>query len=320
MDDRPTDPYATIAIPTFNAAAHVEETIASALAQTRRNIEIIVVDNQSTDETVSLVEAFDDPRLRVVINERNLGMAGNWNRAASLARGTYVAVLHADDIMEPEFIEVLGAELDAHPDATAVVSNVGLIDVASNDLPVRRLRHMDFGGPADLGRAERAKLLEGNTIWACCWLARPRLFERVQFNEDMHWAADWDFWLRAAYGAGPIRIRPERLSKYRVHGTSLTFSPDIVRRRMDEEVALIDRAIALSDEPERDRRIANRAFLARFAGSWAQMRVKGHREQAGIIRRQLRASRGPLAFPTGLARLAVDPASYRKVRDFISER
>jgi glycosyltransferase involved in cell wall biosynthesis len=316
----PATPYATIAIPTFNAAVYLAETIESAIAQTRSDIEIVVVDNRSTDTTHAVVESFDDPRIRFIRNERNVGMAGNWNRAASHAQGRFVTVLHADDTLEPGFVETLGAELEAHPEANAVVSNVGLFDSESRRLPVRRLRHMDFARAGEFGKVERRKLLQGNTIWSCCWLARPRLFEHLQFDEGMSWAADWDFWLRAVATAGPIRIRPERLSNYRVHSESLTFSPEVVKRRMHEEAALIDRAVALSKDPERDRQVADRAFVVRFVGSWVQMRALGHREQANIIRDQLRAARGRLAFPTGLARLAVDRASYAKIRDFVDQR
>ena len=69
----------SVCVPVYNGANTIEETIKSIIDQTYKNIEIIVVDNCSTDNTVSILRAIDDERLKIYVNDSNLGMEGNWN-------------------------------------------------------------------------------------------------------------------------------------------------------------------------------------------------------------------------------------------------
>src|SRR5687768_14597420 len=100
---------ATIVIPCFNARAYAEDAIRSALAQTRADIEVIAVDDRSTDGTLRLLEelAQGDPRLRVVQTPVNGGPAAACNAGYDLARGRWVAVLDADDLYLPERLDRL---------------------------------------------------------------------------------------------------------------------------------------------------------------------------------------------------------------------
>ena len=74
------EPLVSVCIPAYNNEGTIEETVRSVLAQTYNNLELVVVDDCSTDRTAALAEAFTDARVRVVRNEKNLGMAGNWNK------------------------------------------------------------------------------------------------------------------------------------------------------------------------------------------------------------------------------------------------
>ncbi len=100
-----TDPLVSICIPTYNRANVIRKTIDSALSQTYTNIEVIVVDNASTDNTEEIVASYDDPRLRYVRNSKNLGLFGNFNRCIELYAGEYLHILHSDDYIDPDFTE-----------------------------------------------------------------------------------------------------------------------------------------------------------------------------------------------------------------------
>ena len=97
----------SILIPTFNRAGVIEETIRSALAQTHAQVEVVVVDNASTDDTWDRVQAVAkaDARVRAFRNERNLGPVANWLACAAAGHGRYAKILWSDDLIAPTFIE-----------------------------------------------------------------------------------------------------------------------------------------------------------------------------------------------------------------------
>lgn len=100
-------PKVTILIPTFNREKYILEALNCAAAQTFQDIEILVTDNCSTDSTTALVEKFakEDPRIRLVTNDKNLGPLMNWKRGLEASRGEIVKILWSDDLMEENFIE-----------------------------------------------------------------------------------------------------------------------------------------------------------------------------------------------------------------------
>ncbi len=100
-----TDDLVTIAITTYNRAdGFLRDAISSALAQTHRNIEVIVADNSSNDDTGALVASFEDERIDYVRHESNIGPYRNFNFCVDRARGKYFCLLHDDDLMDPDFV------------------------------------------------------------------------------------------------------------------------------------------------------------------------------------------------------------------------
>ena len=121
-------PLVCICIPTYNAEKTIRETLVSVVNQHYSNLIILVVDNASLDDTLTIVETFADPRISIHRNEVNVGGEGNFNRCIQLARGKYTAIYHADDVYEPEMVARQVAFLEANPDAGAVFTEASLID------------------------------------------------------------------------------------------------------------------------------------------------------------------------------------------------
>src|SRR5450432_379001 len=94
----------SIAIPVFNRRDLVHNALRSAIAQAVPNLEILVVDNCSTDGTWEALQAIRDPRLHLVRNDSNLGLFGNFNRCLELSRGEYVCLLGSDDDLTEGFL------------------------------------------------------------------------------------------------------------------------------------------------------------------------------------------------------------------------
>lgn len=108
-------PAVSVIMPVYNGAAYLREAIDSILAQTFRDFELIVVDDASRDGSLDIAGAVGDPRIRVLRQERNTGVAASLNRGISEARGRYLARMDADDAARPERLERQVAFLDANP-------------------------------------------------------------------------------------------------------------------------------------------------------------------------------------------------------------
>ncbi len=107
-------PAFSICIPVHNRERFVGDAIRSVLDQTVQDFEVIVVDDRSTDRTVEAVRAFRDPRIRLIENERNLGITGNCNRCFDLVRGRYTGLLYSDDYYRPTMLAAALSAFEAH--------------------------------------------------------------------------------------------------------------------------------------------------------------------------------------------------------------
>ena len=95
----------SVCIPAYNGEKYISKTIQSILNQSYTNIEVVVVDDHSSDNTVEAVRAINDNRVRLICNEENLGMTGNWNKCIRESKGEYVKLIPGDDFIYEECIE-----------------------------------------------------------------------------------------------------------------------------------------------------------------------------------------------------------------------
>ena len=130
-------PRVSIVTPAYNAAPYLQQALDSMLGQTFTDFEMIVVDDASTDATMDILIANRDPRLRVVRNARNLGVAGSRNRGMSLARGALITPFDADDVSLPTRLARQVAYLEAHPDTVLV--GTGTRDLVGGEIQPGKL-------------------------------------------------------------------------------------------------------------------------------------------------------------------------------------
>ena len=134
---RMTSPLVSVVVPAYNAAWSLDETLASVCAQTYRDIEVLVVDDGSSDATAELATAWSrrDARVRL-ISKANGGVASARNRGMREARGVYVAPIDADDLWEPDHLERQVAALEAAgPDACMAFAESVFVDSNARPLP-----------------------------------------------------------------------------------------------------------------------------------------------------------------------------------------
>ncbi len=217
----PDRPLVSVVVPCFNYGAFVTEAVDSALAQTLRDIEIIVVEGGSTDgSTPEMLRALERPRTRVLFREGRHRVGDNRNFGISQARGRYICCLDADDMLCPTYLEK----------AAFVIEQYGY-DVVSTS--VRRFGALNETYDV-LPTLDLSDLLEGNHVTTCA-VFRRSLWEQAGGYEDVPAGAtflheDWRFWIRlAALGARFANIIGEPLFLYRAHATgSLSNAPGLL--------------------------------------------------------------------------------------------
>lgn len=142
-------PTVSVVMPVYNVARYVEEAIASVLAQTWLDFELIIVDDGSTDDSVARCQRFDDHRIRIVQQE-NRGLAGARNTGIRHARGHYIALLDSDDLWSPHKLAAHVAHLDRRPEVGVSYSQSAFIDDAGRPLGYLQAPKLDDIHAADV--------------------------------------------------------------------------------------------------------------------------------------------------------------------------
>ena len=212
-------PRVSICIPLYQKVDYVGRTIKSALAQTFTDFELVVLDNASTDGSAAVVDAFVDPRLRVVRHAETVPIAANFNAAVAATEAPLVKVLMADDLIEPDALARQVAVMDAEPDVAVVLSRHHVVDdrdhIVARD---RTLRTADLVGRQDRAAVVRRIVRHGGNP-----LGGPgnMLFRRPAFDKVGGFPADGSFALDVALAVrlttvGDFYGLPETLSRFRL--------------------------------------------------------------------------------------------------------
>ena len=210
-----TNPILSVVIPTWNRAAIVCEAVASALKQRVGEVEVIVVDDASTDETIALLNRTFGPQIRVLRLEERRGPGAARNAGAELAQGEFVAFLDSDDVWLPEKLDVELRVFAEFPEANAVVSDSRNffegVAVGSSRFAQNGLLTATQGA---IRLAEDCAWLWTNstsTAHTCGITVRRSVLAqlgRTLFAEDLSCCEDWEFQMRL-YQLGRIVILPD---------------------------------------------------------------------------------------------------------------
>lgn len=204
------EPLVSVLMPAYNAEAYIGEAIQSVLTQTESDFELLVVDDCSTDGTSDVVCQFDDPRIRLIENPHNLGLAESLHQSMPLCRGEFIARMDNDDICEPDRLARQVSFLRAHSDIGLVGGAIHIFGDAAIQAHthVFPLEHEDI----------RATLL------FYCALAHPTLMFRrdvvarglVAYSDEYRHADDYHLWSRLLTQVRAANL-PECVLRYRLH-------------------------------------------------------------------------------------------------------
>jgi glycosyltransferase involved in cell wall biosynthesis len=210
-------PRISVVIPTYEPERFLTDAVKSVLSQDlgAEELQIAIVDDGSTKvRTAEIVEAIA-PRGRIEIYEHgdNLGLAGNWNRAISLARGDYIHVLHQDDVVCPGFYAQLAAGLASSPRVGMAFCRHAYTD--ENDM-IDRISHRERWRAGVLTNwLER--IAETQRIQCPAAIVKRDVYERLGgFRSELRYALDWEMWVRIA-ARYDVWYEPAVLAHYRRH-------------------------------------------------------------------------------------------------------
>jgi glycosyltransferase involved in cell wall biosynthesis len=286
-------PLCSVVIPALNAAATISASIRSALGQTRSDLEVIVVDDGSTDTTAETASRVEDLRLRV-LSQPNLGLSAARNAGVREARGEYVAFLDSDDLWLPRYLELVTCALEASRGAGFAYTDAYAFDPVSGR--VRRRTAMQRMRPPEPPPGSAAEflleLLRRNFVYVSTTVRRSVLEQVGGFDERRTAAEDYDLWLRiVAAGHTGVWV-PGQHALYRTHPGQM--SADV--GRMSRNLAELYADLPMREMPtvthrqvlESRRLMANRelAMLAGEARGHAILRRSRH--ALGRVRQRLR--------------------------------
>lgn len=248
-------PLVSVLMASFNHEKYVAEAIRSALDQTLQDVELIIVDDGSTDRTVDEIRRFKDTRITFAPLERNHGLAVAKRQALEMATGTYVAILNSDDVFLPEKLEKQVRFLQERPELGAVFTGVHLIDETGR--PFRQSGHPYTAIFEQPNRSRRDWLrhffYRGNCLCApSVLMPRERVLEIGYLDRRLRQLVDLDLWVRLSFKY-PIYLHQEVLTHFRVRNDDANASaptPEALIRERWESAHILRHYLQIPDEDE----------------------------------------------------------------------
>lgn len=234
-------PRVTFIVPCYNYGRFVAQAVDSLLGQSFEAMEVLVIDDASTDDTPAVLARYaDNERVRIIRHVENIGNILTYNEGIALARGDYVGICSADDYcLRPDAVERQVAMFDAHPDVAFVYSAYTHVDEGGTPWCLTQPGAADSVRP---GLEEFADLLQMNYVPASGTLVRRSCHDELGgYDPRLPHAGDWDLWLRLAanYAVGYIA---DSLYVYRMHGTNMYHTRDSPRQGVGEVLLTVRKA------------------------------------------------------------------------------
>ncbi|MGF9693067.1 glycosyltransferase [Rhizobium sp. 0TCS1.26] len=214
-------PKVSIVMPTRNHGHFIRASIDSVLSQDYENIELLVMDGASTDDTVEILRSYGD-RIRW-ISEPDKGQADAINKGMELVDGEVLAYLNSDDILLPGAVETAVSYFNDHPECDMVYGNADYIDVDGNITGAYATANYSF-----------ERLMHDCCVCQPAAFWKRRIVERIgPFDASLQTAMDYDYWLRMATSGGIIHHTGSKLAQSRLHEDAKTLA---MRGKIFEEV------------------------------------------------------------------------------------
>ena len=175
-------PLVTVLMSVFNAEDYLQEAIESVLSQTFSDFEFLVIDDCSTDRSKEILEKISDKRVKLLFNDKNIGLTCSLNKGIAYAKGKYIARMDADDICLPERLKKQIGYMELHPEIGVCGSWIQILNTEN------------VWKSAERNEAILVNMLFYNDIYHPTAVIKSELFEKIKYNEDLKTAQDYYLW------------------------------------------------------------------------------------------------------------------------------
>lgn len=239
-----TMPKIDILIPCYNSSATLSKTIKSIYAQTFKNYRVVLVDNNSIDNSVEIFKALGDERFEYKCHTETVSLGENFNRCLNYVTSDYYCIMHADDEYLPNYLEEMLSEMDRHPCADFAFCNVNIIDKNSkkffsikNMLKIKSSSlKKEYYGPDGLDwMSEYSKIITPSIMYR-----RTDFTMNTKFSSELKFALDWDYYFRALKAGKHFIYVNKTLFNYRVHKKQQTFALKLSMEKYHEMRAILN--------------------------------------------------------------------------------
>ncbi|QDM28153.1 glycosyltransferase [Tardiphaga sp. vice304] len=225
-NDPHREPVVSILIKSYNHASYVRQTIESVLEQSFQDFEIVVTDDGSTDDTLSILRSFTDPRIHIEALPFNHGISTAMNLTVARARGRYLAILNSDDWALPDRLKKQVTFLDANPNVSLVFGLPYPVGEANEPTATYNDFNLPLSFP-DFSRTTwlRQFLLGGNCLCAPTAMVRREAYEDVgAYDPRFTNLQDFDMWIRMLIAGHNIHLLPDEITAFRIRDRQANMS------------------------------------------------------------------------------------------------
>ena len=214
--------WLSIIIPTYNGAKYLIDALESILIQGDPYLECIIVDDGSTDSTLSIIKSYKDKLfLKIIQQERTGNWVKNTNYALSQAASEYVCFLHQDDLWLPNRLKIIKSLIDRYPTVNFFLHPSWFVDSQVNHLGLWKCPLPNYPKLTKPSLMKERLLVQNFISIPAPIFKRELALEVGGLDEVLWYTADWDFWLKMST-CSQIIYYPKPLSAFRIHATSQT--------------------------------------------------------------------------------------------------
>ncbi len=232
-------PLVSVLICAYNVEPYLQETLNALLGQTYQNLEIVLVNDGSTDGTLGIAESFarKDSRFKVLSHSKNIGIVGSLNIGLNEVKGKYIARTDSDDIASPDWIEKIVDRLEADSDLMAMGSYLQILSKAGNNSTLSDYwQHGDIWKNPLTHEEIMSFFPFGNCIHNNTMIMRRTVIDSgLRFDPDYIHAEDYKFWYEVSK-LGKLANYPEPLVKYRFHQNQVSSKHNLQQRKTAQKI------------------------------------------------------------------------------------
>jgi glycosyltransferase involved in cell wall biosynthesis len=217
------EPWISICIPVYNGARTIRATIQSVLDQDFKDFEICIVENASSDDTFQVVQSFEDERIRIVSNNKTVPAWENWSIATSMARGKWIKLVCADDLLDHNALSLLNNYSESFPEARVICGTRNVVD--ENGVQILGARRIvEAEQFIDIPKFQKMICRVGSNPLgeSLCWMWQREVGIQIgSFSDQWQYFIDLDYWLRLSTKTDVLLV-PATLGSFRISRFSWT--------------------------------------------------------------------------------------------------